>query len=92
MVWPKKSPPMKLGAPSGHPHGVFLHDACVYQKAPGEIGFEQWLRYRDKRDDTVEALFQSEIEIGLPYRMQLDIYENWGFRSGWQCGSRQRCL
>ena len=29
------------------------------------------------RDGTVENKFLSEVEIGLPYRFQLDIYENW---------------
>ena len=47
------------------------------QKAPWEIGVEQWWRVRDKRDGTVEHKFQEEIELGLPYRMQLDIYLDW---------------
>ncbi len=47
------------------------------QQEPWHIGVEQWWRLRDNRDDTVQNLFIEEIEIGLPYRMQLDIYENW---------------
>jgi hypothetical protein len=47
------------------------------QQAPGEFSFEQWARIRDFRDDTKQVRFQEEIEIGLPYRLQLDIYENW---------------
>ena len=47
------------------------------QKAPWEIGVEQWWRVRDKRDGTVQHKFQEEIELGLPYRMQLDIYVDW---------------
>ena len=47
------------------------------QKAPWEMGFEQWWRGRFNRDGTAGHLFQEEIEIGLPYRFQLDLYENW---------------
>ena len=56
---------------------AFRHYAGYIQKDPWEIGFEQWWRVRDKRDDTVEHKSQEEIEIGLPYRMQLDIYLDW---------------
>ena len=47
------------------------------QKAPWEGGFEQWWRGRFFRDGSAEHLFQEEIEVGLPYRMQMDLYENW---------------
>lgn len=47
------------------------------QKTPGEIGFEQWWRMqRLPNGDTVHRL-QEEIEFGLPWRMQLDLYYTW---------------
>ena len=46
------------------------------QKEPWEVGIEQWWRVRHKRDGSVEHRLQEEIEIGLPYRMQLDLYGN----------------
>ena len=55
----------------------FTTTRVYIQQSPGEIGFEQWLRFRDFRDGTSQARFQEELEFGLPYRMQLDIYENW---------------
>ena len=47
------------------------------QQMPWEIGFEQWVRNQDFRDGTAQTRFQEEIEIGLPYRFQLDLYETW---------------
>jgi hypothetical protein len=46
------------------------------QKEPWEFGIEQWWRVRHKRDGTVQHRLQEEIGIGLPYRMQLDLYGN----------------
>ena len=47
------------------------------QQMPWDTGFEQWVRYRDFRDGTSETRFQEEVEIGLPYRFQVDLYETW---------------
>src|SRR5262245_60734253 len=47
------------------------------QRLPWEVGFEQWWRGRFFRDDTSSHLLQEELSIGLPYRMQFDLYENW---------------
>jgi hypothetical protein len=44
---------------------------------PWETGFEQWARLRHFRDGTTETRFQEEVEIGLPHRFQLDLYETW---------------
>jgi len=67
--------------PSGRPEWTsarrFTTTRVYIQKNPWEVGVEQWWRIRDKRDDTIENLFIEEVEIGLPYRMQLDLYENW---------------
>ncbi len=54
----------------------FAGTRIFIQKEPWEVGVEQWWRVRHKRDGTVEHRLQEEIEIGLPYRMQLDIYGN----------------
>ena len=45
------------------------------QKDPGEIGVEEWYRVRTFDGGRVTQRFQQEVEIGLPYRMQLDLYE-----------------
>lgn len=48
----------------------------VYVLPPWQVEFEQWWRGKFPRHGKPEHLFQSEIGIGLPYRFQLDIYEN----------------
>jgi hypothetical protein len=47
------------------------------QDGPGEMSFEQWMRLRDFNDGTKQTRFQEEVEIGLPYRFQMDLYETW---------------
>ena len=44
------------------------------QREPWEVGVGQWWRYRYKRDNSSISRLTSEIEMGLPYRMQLDVY------------------
>ena len=46
------------------------------QKEPGEVGVESWWRFKKKRNGKVANRLLEEIEIGLPYRMQLDLYTN----------------
>lgn len=46
------------------------------QQAPGHVGVETWFRTRHYDDGVVTLRSKNEIEIGLPGRMQLDIYEN----------------
>ncbi len=45
------------------------------QKDPWEMGVEQWYRARTFDGGRVTQRSQTEFEIGLPFRMQLDIYE-----------------
>ena len=45
------------------------------QKDPWEMGLEQWYRVRTYDGGRVTQRSQMEFEMGLPYRMQLDIYE-----------------
>ena len=47
------------------------------QDQPWQVEFEQWWRGRFYRDDSSEHLFQEEITMGLPHRLQVDLYENW---------------
>ena len=46
------------------------------------MGFEQWWRVRTYNDGGPKQLFEEEIEIGLPHRMQLDIYWDWVHEGG----------
>lgn len=55
----------------------FTTTRVFVQKDPWEAGVEQWWRVRHYRDGTTKHLFESEFEIGLPNRMQLDIYGDW---------------
>ena len=41
------------------------------------MGIEHWWRARRFSDHTWSNLMQEELELGLPHRMQLDLYENW---------------
>lgn len=56
-------------------HRRFSTTRVYIQKDPGEIGIEEWYRLRTFDSGRVTQRFQQEVEIGLPYRMQLDIYE-----------------
>lgn len=46
------------------------------QKDPWEMGIEEWYRVRFYDGGRVTQRSQTEFEMGLPNRMQLDIYEN----------------
>jgi hypothetical protein len=48
----------------------------VYVLPPWQVEFEQWWKGKFSREGKPEHLFPSEIEIGLPYRFPLDLYEN----------------
>ena len=48
----------------------------VYVIEPWQVEFEQWWKGKFSRDSKHDHLFQSELELGLPYRFQLDLYEN----------------
>lgn len=67
--------------PTGRPEWTsarrFSTTRVYLQKSPGEIGFEQWFRGRLYRDGKNQYRFQEELEIGLPCRMQLDLYQTW---------------
>lgn len=48
----------------------------VYVLPPFQFEFEQWWKGKWPREGQAEHLFQPEIEMGLPYRFQVDLYEN----------------
>jgi hypothetical protein len=73
----EEQPIGESGRPAWTSARRFSTTRVYIQKEPWEVGFEQWWRMRDKKDGTTENKFQEEIEIGLPYRMQLDIYVDW---------------
>jgi hypothetical protein len=58
------------------------------QRDPWEIGVEQWYRVRTYDGGRVTQRSITEFEMGLPYRMQLDVYEKAIFDNsddfGWQ--------
>lgn len=53
----------------------------VYVRPPGTIAINSfWTpEFKDGED---EHAFRHEIEIGLPYRFQLDLYQNWNTEDG----------
>jgi hypothetical protein len=48
----------------------------IYVLPPWQFEFEQWWNGKFPREGKPEDIFQSEIEMGLPYRFQFDFYEN----------------
>ena len=54
------------------------------QYEPWEVAVEQWWRVRSYRNNgkTARQLFMQEIALGLPYRMQLDLYYDWVHEEG----------
>ncbi|MCE9519871.1 MAG: transporter [Verrucomicrobia bacterium] len=60
----------------------FTTTRVYIQQEPWNVGVEQWYRVRHYRDGTTKQLFEEEIEIGLPHRMQLDIYWDWTNEGG----------
>ncbi len=46
------------------------------QKEPWEAGVESWWRIKHHRDGTISHRLLEEVEIGLPGRVQLDLYND----------------
>jgi hypothetical protein len=55
----------------------FFPNTRVYVRPPGTAEFNQFWTPEFGKDGNVEHAFREEIEIGLPYRFQLDLYQNW---------------
>ena len=52
----------------------FAGTRIYIQKAPWEVGIESWWRLKHKRDGSIAHRLLQEVEIGLPGRLQLDLY------------------
>jgi len=61
------------GQPRWTAHRRFV-GTRVYVRPAGQFDFEQWFRWKNKKDDPNELVTQSEFEFGLGYRLQLDYY------------------
>ena len=46
------------------------------QEPPGAVGLERWARTDWPREGRARTRFRTEAEVGLPGRMQLDLYED----------------
>ncbi|MDB6155764.1 MAG: hypothetical protein JWL90_4217 [Chthoniobacteraceae bacterium] len=54
----------------------FTGTRVYIQKEPWEVGVESWWRIKHHRDGTVSHRLLEEVEIGLPGRLQLDLYND----------------
>ncbi len=63
-------------------HRRFSTTRVYLQRTPWEVGFEQWWRVRTYEEAKTRHLFIEELEIGLPYRFQLDLYYDWIHEKG----------
>lgn len=54
----------------------FPNTRVYIQKEPWEVGVETWWRIKHHRDGTLSHRLLEEVEIGLPGRMQLDLYQD----------------
>ncbi len=70
------------GQPEWTEHRRFANTRVYLQQEPWSVGFEQWWRARTFDDAQPYHRFLEELEIGLPYRFQLDLYYNWAHDGG----------
>jgi hypothetical protein len=54
----------------------FTGTRVYIQQEPWEVGIESWWRLKNHRDGTESHRLLEEVEIGLPYRLQLDLYQD----------------
>ena len=47
------------------------------QQTPWDVGVEQWVKAQYPRGEAPNYLFEEEVELGLPGRLQADLYQNW---------------
>ena len=83
VVYGKRSQEEQLVGPCQQPEWTtarrFPSTRIYLQQQPYEIGVEQWDRVRSFKDGTVEHRFSEELEVGLPYRFQMDLYYTWKY-------------
>ena len=63
------------GQPEWTTERRFPNTRVYLQQTPGEQGVEGWWRAKWFKDGTSEHRYEAEYEIGLPYRMQMDLYQ-----------------
>ncbi len=71
----EEAPTGAHGEPEWVHHRRFSNTRVYIQKDPWEMGIETWYRTRFYDGGRVTQRIQQEFEIGLPWRMQLDLYE-----------------
>lgn len=54
----------------------FTGTRVYIQQEPWEVGVESWWRLKNHRDGTISHRLLEEVEVGLPWRMQLDLYND----------------
>lgn len=59
----------------------FATTRVFLQQPPYSMGAEEWWRVRHFRDGTTSQQFQEEFEMGLPHRVQVDLYHTWGIEN-----------
>ena len=70
----EEQPADETGRPEWTGARRFAGTRVYIQKAPWEVGIESWWRLKHRRDGTIAHRLLQEVEIGLPGRMQLDLY------------------
>jgi len=72
----EETPIGQTGRPEWTSARRFPGTRVYIQQEPWEAGVESWWRIKNHRDDTISHRLLEEVEIGLPYRMQLDLYND----------------
>jgi hypothetical protein len=72
----EETPDGAYGEPEWVQQRRFSLTRIYVQQDPGHVGVETWFRTRHYDDGIVTLRSKNEIEIGLPGRFQLDLYEN----------------
>jgi hypothetical protein len=72
----ENTPVGETGRPEWTSARRFTGTRVYIQQDPWEVGVESWWRLKNNRDGTLSHRLLEEVEIGLPYRMQLDIYND----------------
>jgi hypothetical protein len=60
-------------------HRRFPTTRVYLQQDQGDIAVSQWWRTKYPAEGYAKHQFREEVEIGLPYRMQMDLYLDWNY-------------
>ncbi|MDR3406263.1 MAG: transporter [Chthoniobacter sp.] len=75
-VLSEDTPIGETGRPEWTSARRFTGTRVYIQQEPWEVGVESWWRLKNHYDGTESHRLLEEVEIGLPYRMQLDLYQD----------------